>query len=345
MIKIELRNVSTIFGRKPTSILPLLASKLSKNEIHEQHEHVVGLRRISLSVEEGQVFVIMGLSGSGKSTLIRHINRLVDPTEGEILIDGRDILKASAHELQHLRQTKLSMVFQHFGLFPHKSVLDNTAYGLEARGEARAPRRETAKSWISSVGLAGYENKLPSQLSGGMQQRVGLARALAPNPEILLMDEAFSALDPLIRTDMQGMLLDLQRELRKTIVFITHDLDEALAMGDRIAILQDGVLVQQGTPADIILTPANDYVRRFVRNVNRARVLSVRSIMSKDTTGAATPRNGSAVDARDSLEAALSRVVGEDGPVPVFDDAGQICGSTTRKQIVATITGSQGALP
>jgi glycine betaine/proline transport system ATP-binding protein len=221
----------------------------------------------------------MGLSGSGKSTLIRHLNRLIDPTEGEIVIDGVDVLGLSIRELERFRRGKTAMVFQRFGLLPHRTVIDNVAYGLEVQGIPKAQRRATAAEWVGTVGLAGYEDRYPSELSGGMQQRVGLARALCTDAGILLMDEAFSALDPLIRSQMQDQLMELQARLRKTIVFITHDLDEALRLGDRIAILKDGVISQIGTPAEILLEPADAYVRAFVKDVNRARVLTVETVM------------------------------------------------------------------
>jgi glycine betaine/proline transport system ATP-binding protein len=222
---------------------------------------------------------VMGLSGSGKSTLVRHLNRLIDPTEGEIAIDGVDVLALSIRELEKFRRGRTAMVFQRFGLLPHRTVIDNVGYGLEVQGVPKAKRRERAAGWVATVGLAGYEDRYPAELSGGMQQRVGLARALCTDPEILLMDEAFSALDPLIRSQMQDQLMALQARLHKTIVFITHDLDEALRLGDRIAILKDGRLSQVGTPAEILLSPADAYVRAFVKDVNRARVLTVEAVM------------------------------------------------------------------
>ncbi|MCB1494666.1 MAG: glycine betaine/L-proline ABC transporter ATP-binding protein [Bauldia sp.] len=279
MALIDVRHVTKVFGSRPERALARLKAGASKEEILAESNHTVGLYDISLSVEPGEIFVVMGLSGSGKSTLIRHLNRLIDPTEGEIFIDGMDILKLSIRELEAFRRNKTGMVFQRFGLFPHRTVLQNVAYGLEIRGEPRAAREEKAAEWVATVGLTGYEDQYPEQLSGGMQQRVGLARALCTDPEILLMDEAFSALDPLIRGQMQDQLIELQSRLRKTIVFITHDLDEALRLGDRIAILKDGTLSQIGTPAEILLDPADDYVRAFVKDVNRARVLTVETVM------------------------------------------------------------------
>lgn len=279
MSMIEVRNVTKIFGPDPQSALPLVREGLGKDEILARTGHTVGLRDVSLNIGRGEIFVIMGLSGSGKSTLIRHFNRLIDPTDGAILFEGDDILRYSDSQLVAFRRKTLGMVFQRFGLMPHRTVLQNAAYGLEVQGVGRAEREERAAAWLKRVGLDGFGKQYPGQLSGGMQQRVGLARALCNDPDVLLMDEAFSALDPLIRGQMQDQLVELQSELKKTIVFITHDLDEALRLGDRIAILKDGELVQVGTPNDILLNPADDYVRAFVRDVNRARVLTIDTLM------------------------------------------------------------------
>lgn len=264
MIKIEARQIVKIFGPREQEALKQLREGKSKSDILQGYNCNVGLDHVTLQIAAGQIFVIMGLSGSGKSTLVRHFNRLIDPTAGEIFIDGKNILTLDAAGLRELRRGQISMVFQNFGLLPHQTVLENTAYGLLVRGDDRAKSRVIARDWIERVGLAGYENNYPDALSGGMRQRVGLARALAMNTDIVLMDEAFSALDPLIRSEMQEQLLALQATLQKTIVFITHDLDEALRIGNRIAILRDGKLVQEGTPADILQHPADDYVRRFV---------------------------------------------------------------------------------
>ena len=275
MSKIEVRGIYKLFGKQPEAWLDKARSGMSKEQMLAEGKHVLGLRDISLSIEAGSIYVIMGLSGSGKSTLIRHFNRLIEPTAGEILVDGQDVMQLAPRELERFRQRTMSMVFQRFGLLPHHSVLDNAAYGLKIQGVARAEREAKARHWLEQVGLAGFEQQFPHQLSGGMQQRVGLARALATDAEILLMDEAFSALDPLIRREMQDQLLELQAKLNKTIVFITHDLDEALRLGNRIAILKDGELVQEGTPEDILLHPANDYVQAFLQDVNRGKVLTV----------------------------------------------------------------------
>jgi len=274
MSKIEVKNIYKVFGSNPKKWLAEAQAGIGKDDLLAKSGHTLGLRDISLSIEEGSIYVIMGLSGSGKSTLIRHFNRLIDPTSGQILVDGEDVMKLNNRDLERFRQKKMSMVFQRFGLFPHRTVLDNAAYGLTVQGVDRKTREATARSWLEQVGLAGFESQYPHQLSGGMQQRVGLARALATDAEILLMDEAFSALDPLIRREMQDHLLQLQARLNKTIVFITHDLDEALRLGNRIAILKDGELVQEGTPEDILLNPATDYVQAFLQDVNRGKVLN-----------------------------------------------------------------------
>ncbi|MCJ8168264.1 quaternary amine ABC transporter ATP-binding protein [Atopomonas sediminilitoris] len=274
MSKIEVKGIYKLFGKQPQKWLAAAQSGMSKEALLKESGHTLGLRDISLNIEEGSIHVIMGLSGSGKSTLIRHFNRLIEPTAGKILVDGQDVTALSRRELELFRQQKMSMVFQRFGLFPHRSVLDNAAYGLKVQGVERALREEKAMYWLDQVGLKGFEKQFPHQLSGGMQQRVGLARALATDAEILLMDEAFSALDPLIRREMQDQLLALQEKLHKTIVFITHDLDEALRLGNRIAILKDGELVQEGTSEDILLRPATDYVAAFLQDVNRSKVLT-----------------------------------------------------------------------
>ncbi len=281
MIKplISISGLYKIFGEKPLSVLEQVKNGKNKEDVLAETGHTVGLKNINLEIHKGEIFVIMGLSGSGKSTMIRHFNRLIDPTEGKILVEGIDVMSLSQKELEEFRRHKMSMVFQRFGLLPHRTVVDNVAYGLEIQGINKEKRLEKASEWLDTVGLKGYEQQFPSQLSGGQQQRVGLARALCTDAEILLMDEAFSALDPLIRSEMQDQLIELQSKLQKTIIFITHDLDEALRLGDRIAILKDGVLVQQGTPDDILLNPADDYVEAFVKDVNRARALTVETVM------------------------------------------------------------------
>lgn len=295
---IEIEGLYQIFGSNPNDVLPKVKAGASKDEILAETGHTIGLQDINLKVKRGEIFVIMGLSGSGKSTLIRHFNRLIDPTAGKIKVNGENIMELSPKDLITFRRHKMAMVFQHFGLMPHRCVLDNVGYGLLIKGEKRAEWKPKATEWLETVGLAGYEDQYPSQLSGGQQQRVGLARALCTNAEILLMDEAFSALDPLIRSEMQEQLMELQENLQKTIIFITHDLDEALRLGDRIAVLKDGKLVQVGTPVDIVLKPADDYVRAFAKDVNRARALTVQTIMTPDT---AKVEGNTAKEVRDSF--------------------------------------------
>jgi glycine betaine/proline transport system ATP-binding protein len=282
-IGISVRNLYKIFGPSPEKFLDPVKNGMTKQELRDVHGHVLGLRDINIEMPAGGIQVVMGLSGSGKSTLIRHINRLIDPTAGEVLVGDQDVVKMSHSELLKFRREQTAMVFQKFALFPHYTVLENAEYGLEVQGIGNKKRRARAMQWIERVGLKGYEDNYPNQLSGGMQQRVGLARALTNDAPILLMDEAFSALDPLIRSDMQSVLLDLQQEIGKTIVFITHDLDEALRLGDKIAILRDGEVVQQGTGQQIVLKPANDYIESFVRDVNRGRVIRCRTLMLSGT--------------------------------------------------------------
>lgn len=279
MSKIEVRNLYKIFGKRPEEIMQKVRKGLTKQQALKRTGHTVGLDDVSFEIEAGETFVVMGLSGSGKSTLVRCLNRLIEPTDGAIIIDGQDVTQLNRREMQALRREKMGMVFQHFALLPHRNVIDNVAYGLKLQGVERSERYQQARTWIERVGLKGYEKSHPTALSGGMQQRVGLARALATDPEILLMDEAFSALDPLIRREMQDELIRLQRELHKTIVFITHDLDEALRLGDRVAILKAGQVVQIGTPEEILTRPADDYVEAFVQNVDRGRVLTARLAM------------------------------------------------------------------
>ncbi|WP_336080731.1 quaternary amine ABC transporter ATP-binding protein [Thalassospira sp. CH_XMU1448-2] len=342
MSYIEIRNIFKIFGPNPQAALELAKSGSDKEEILVRTGHTVGLDDVSLSIEQGETFVIMGLSGSGKSTLIRHLNRLIDPTAGEISFGGENILAMDIPTLNAFRRKRLGMVFQRFGLLPHRNVMDNVAYGLEIQGTDRKTREAIARKWIERVGLAGYENKFPDQLSGGMQQRVGLARALATDPEVLLMDEAFSALDPLIRSDMQEELMKLQAELHKTIVFITHDLDEALRIGDRIAILKDGKLVQVGRPEDIILNPADDYVQAFTRDVNRGKVLRAKSIM-EPTTGTISGEQAdtSQVVRSDTvLDDILPMALASDQAIRVLDRNDKLIGTIKRQQVITALSHS-----
>ncbi|SNS11126.1 glycine betaine/proline transport system ATP-binding protein [Anaerovirgula multivorans] len=281
MIKVEVENLYKIFGKQPEKAIKLLEEGKSKEEILEKTSQVVGLMDVSFSIYDREIFVVMGLSGSGKSTLIRCLNRLIEPTSGDIKIDGKSIMKVPHNELLETRRKKMAMVFQSFALLPHLTVVENAAYGLKIQGVSKEERLKKAKQALETVGLKGWEDSYPQQLSGGMQQRVGLARALANDTDILLMDEAFSALDPLIRGDMQDELMELQSKMNKTIIFITHDLDEALKLGDRIALMKDGKIVQIGTPEEILQTPATRYVERFVENVDRTKVLTAENIMIK----------------------------------------------------------------
>src|SRR3954467_805618 len=280
---LTVKNLWKIFGRGADDIIGSADAELSPADLKTKTGCVVGVRDVSFEVAPGEVFVVMGLSGSGKSTLVRLLTRLIEPTAGEVVIDGHDIVKASEGELRDLRRTHTSMVFQHFGLLPHRQVIDNVAYGLEVRGVGKKERRAKASEIVDLVGLSGYEKSYPDQLSGGMQQRVGLARALAGDPELLLFDEPFSALDPLIRRDMQNEVVRLHHELRKTMVFITHDLAEALKLGDRIMILRDGEIVQIGRPDEVVGQPADDYVKEFVSDVPKSHVLTLRWVMREAT--------------------------------------------------------------
>lgn len=278
---LKLEHVSKIFGPKPSSVVPLIKEGKTKEEILEKTGHTVGVYDASLDIKKGEMFVVMGLSGSGKSTLIRCLNRLHEPTDGKIYLEGSNIVDYDKKQLQKTRQKKIAMVFQHFGLFDHRTILANVEYGLEIRNVSKKERREIAMRNIEIVGLKGYENQYPQQLSGGMQQRVGLARALANDPDILLMDEPFSALDPLIRREMQSELISLQKKLKKTIVFITHDVNEAFKLGDRIAVMRDGRVVQVGTPEEIIDEPANDYIEDFIQDIDRSKVLQAEHVMTE----------------------------------------------------------------
>ena len=341
MSKIEINNVYKIFGNNPKSILPMVKDGASKEEILDKTGHTVGLDNVTLKIEEGEIFVCMGLSGSGKSTLIRHLNRLIDPTDGEIIVEGTNVMSLNKQQLIEFRRHKMSMVFQRFGLFPHRTVIDNVGYGLEMQGVAEAERKKTAMEKIEAVGLSGFENQYPAQLSGGMQQRVGLARALANDTDIMLMDEAFSALDPLIRSDMQKQLIDLQSELKKTIVFITHDLDESLRLGDHIGILNHGKLVQVGTPVDIIMNPADDYVKAFVKDVNRTKVIKAKTIMkSKENVNGIDKNNLVTVKEDQFIEEFLPQVVCTNANCEVVDKSGNVTGYITNKELQKTLTKS-----
>jgi glycine betaine/proline transport system ATP-binding protein len=331
-LAIAMRGVTKIFGDKPAEALALLQSGKSKVEVQAETNHVVGLDNVSLDIARGQIFVVMGLSGSGKSTLIRHVNRLIDPTAGEIVVNGADVMKMSLEELRTFRRTQIAMVFQKFGLLPHRSVIDNVAYGLEVRGVNKKERLREAAKWIEIVGLSGYEQSQPRQLSGGQQQRVGLARALAMDTDIILMDEAFSALDPLIRSGMQDQLIELQKSLGKTILFITHDFDEALKIGGRIAVLKDGAVQQEGKPEDIVLRPANEHIEEFVREVNKARAIHVRSIMEwgeHEACAQSVPMDARCED--------VLPLFAEHQWVGVVDENGKQIGRITAKQVIKAL--------
>ena len=341
MSKIEINNVYKIFGSNPKSVLPMVKDGATKDEILEKTGHTVGLDNVTLKIEEGETFVCMGLSGSGKSTLIRHLNRLIDPTDGDILIEGTNVMSLNTEGLIDFRRHKMSMVFQRFGLFPHKTVIQNVGYGLEMQGKSDEERNKVSMEKIEAVGLTGFENQYPNQLSGGMQQRVGLARALATDTDIMLMDEAFSALDPLIRSDMQKQLLDLQSELKKTIVFITHDLDESLRLGDHIGILNAGKLVQVGTPVDIIMRPADDYVEAFVKDVNRAKVLKAKIIMKPTNEANGIDKNNLIKIGEDQfIEEFLPQVVCTNANCEVVDKKGNVKGYISNKELQQSLSKS-----
>jgi len=341
MSKIEINNIYKIFGPNPEQVLPMVKEGATKEQVLEETDHTVGLDNVSLSIKEGEIFVCMGLSGSGKSTLIRHINRLIDPTSGQVIVDGVDVLSLDDKEILEFRKKTMSMVFQRFGLFPHKTVIENVAYGLEIQEVPEDKRKEIAQGQIDAVGLQGFEHQYPAQLSGGMQQRVGLARALATDPQILLMDEAFSALDPLIRSDMQNQLVDLQSQLKKTIVFITHDLDESLKLGDHIGILNGGRLVQVGRPEDIILKPADDYVKAFVKDVNRSKVLRAKTVMTKidkfDTTGI-NPSSIYKYDENTFIEDLVPKVLKDRSTIEVIDKTGNTTGYISSDELSVALT-------
>ncbi|MFJ4443399.1 glycine betaine/L-proline ABC transporter ATP-binding protein [Pseudomonas sp. NPDC089422] len=337
---IKIRNLYKIFGPHAAMHIDAVKQGMTKTELMERHGHVLGLRDINLEMPGGCIQVIMGLSGSGKSTLIRHINRLIDPTSGEVLVNGVDVVKMSPDQLRDFRRQQTAMVFQKFALLPHRNVLENTVYGLDIQKLPRGKSTEIAMRWIERVGLKGFEKKYPNQLSGGMQQRVGLARALANDAPVLLMDEAYSALDPLIRMDMQTVLLDLQKEIRKTIVFITHDLDEALRLGDQIAILRDGQVIQQGTSQDIVLRPADDYVANFVKEVNRGRVLHVEAVMQPLRAGSVG--TSTTIVAGTTVEEAVRLLVGApEGDVTVVSATGKPLGTVTFRRLAEAMVNAK----
>jgi glycine betaine/proline transport system ATP-binding protein len=343
--KIQIRELTKVFGARPEPALALLREGLSKDEIFQRTGQVVGLNRVGFDVHAGEIYVLMGLSGSGKSTLIRLINRLVEPTSGSVVIDGQDVVKMRATELVRWRRKRVAMVFQSFALMPHRTVFDNAAFGLEIAGERVRKYRDKVMGVLEQVGLKAYAHKYPSQLSGGMQQRVGLARALAVDPDVLLMDEAFSALDPLKRTEMQDLMLELQREHRRTILFVSHDLEEALKIGSRIGIMEGGMLVQEGTPHEIVTRPANDYVRRFFNGVDTSRYLTAADLIDNVPPLAelVARSNGNRIAANTTLPEALRTVLGLDQPVSVFDDTERLVGCITPKSLLIKIASTRHA--
>ncbi|MDA3780471.1 MAG: glycine betaine/L-proline ABC transporter ATP-binding protein [Bacteroidales bacterium] len=290
--QIKVENISVIFGKHQKDAINLLNEGLSKDEILKKTNCTVAVNNVNFSINKGEIFVVMGLSGSGKSTLIRTFNRLLEPTSGKIFLNGKDVISLDKDELRNIRRKEYGMIFQNFGLLPHRTVSSNASFGLEIQGVDKETRKKKAYEVLKTVGLEGYEEKMTGELSGGMQQRVGLARGLVNNPEILLMDEAFSALDPLIRANMQDELIDIQNTVKKTIIFITHDLDEALKLGDRIAIMKDGSIVQIGTPEEILSNPADDYVKAFVENVDKSTIITASSIMFKNPTFVDSAKDG-----------------------------------------------------
>jgi glycine betaine/proline transport system ATP-binding protein len=312
MDQIKVKNLFKIFGKNPQQAYEMVQKGVSKDEILKKTGCTIGVNNASFNVKKGEFFVIMGLSGSGKSTLVRCINRLIEPTRGEVLIDDQNVTKLNSKDLRELRKRKISMVFQHFGLLPHRNVMENVVFGLEIQGYKKSERYEKAENAIQLVGLDGYQKSAVSNLSGGMQQRVGLARAIAADTELILMDEAFSALDPLIRTNMQDELLELQSRMHKTILFITHDLDEALKLGDRIAIMKDGLIEQIDTPEQILISPASRYIESFVENVDRSKIITAQTIMHRPDV-VATHKDGPKAAIRHMRQSGLSTLYVVDG--------------------------------
>ncbi|MCK7623088.1 glycine betaine/L-proline ABC transporter ATP-binding protein [Streptomyces sp. RS10V-4] len=359
MSRLQAERLYKVFGRRPEDAVRRLQAGAGRDELRSEGT-TAAVIDASIEVDEGQIFVVMGLSGSGKSTLLRMLNGLLEPTSGAVRFDGQDLTSLSAKELRAVRSHKISMVFQHFALFPHRSVLENAAYGLEVQGVARAERERRATEALELAGLKGWEKSWPDELSGGMQQRVGLARALATDADLLLMDESFSALDPLIRRDMQDQLLELQKTLKKTIVFITHDLNEAMRLGDRIAVMRDGRIVQTGSAEDILVRPANDYVASFIQDVDRSRVLTAGAVMTE--VGAVlgmTAPDGTTLSTAAEFRAAAPATVGTGTPladlftacsaggvpVAVTDEHGELAGAVTAERLLAVLGESGGPKP
>ena len=342
--KIICRNVWKIFGPDPQRLRPKLDASADREEIQERTGHVIAVKDVSFQVNEGETFVVMGLSGSGKSTLVRCITRLIEPTSGEVRIDDRDVVGMTESELTELRRHRMSMVFQNFGLFSHRTVVDNVAFGLEVRGDNRGQRMLKAMEVLELVGLSGWEDNYPRELSGGMQQRVGLARAMAVDPEILVFDEPFSALDPLIRREMQDELLGLQSTMKKTMMFITHDFLEAIKMGDHIAVMKDGEIRQIGTPEEIVVAPADDYVRDFTEDVPRYKVLSAGTVMRARVSPATRARfaEGVRVAAGTKLDLLTDRIADTDSPLPVVDAEDRLVGEIDRGIVMQALSSGGG---
>ncbi|PWN04531.1 glycine/betaine ABC transporter ATP-binding protein [Nocardioides silvaticus] len=338
---LSVRGLWKIFGSGAEKIIGTPDAELSRADLKQKTGCVVGVKDVSFEVAPGEVFVVMGLSGSGKSTLVRCLTRLIEPTAGEVVIDGRDITKAGAGDLRELRRTHTSMVFQHFGLLPHKQVIDNVAFGLEIRGISKKERRARAGEIVDLVGLTGFEQSYPDQLSGGMQQRVGLARALANDPSLLLFDEPFSALDPLIRRDMQNEVIRLHHELGKTMVFITHDLQEALKLGDRILIMRDGEMVQVGAPDEVVAAPADDYVRDFVSDVPRSHVLTLKWVMRDPRPD--DSMDGPVMKADTIVRQAAKAALASDHPVRVVDENDRVVGIVDDDAILRVVVAEEEA--
>ncbi len=340
-IKISIKNLYKIFGPTPDVGLEYVRRGMNKSDLLEKQNHVLGLRDINVDMRDGEITVIMGLSGSGKSTLIRHLNRLIEPTAGEIRFGDEDVMQYDENQLRKLRRERMSMVFQKFALLPHRTVLENAGMAMDVRGKKTEDYEAEARKWLARVGLEGNENQYPHQLSGGMQQRVGIARALVSNAPVMLMDEAFSALDPLIRSDMQDLLLELQEELKKTIVFITHDLDEALKLADHLVILKDGEVIQQGDPQEILLNPNDPYIIDFISDINRARVLRVRSIMTQPD-GDDIEYAGDITE-KDNLETVLSRSKGDTSLTFRVVRDGQQVGALTMKDLTRALVPTEAS--
>lgn len=337
--KIVCRNIWKIFGANAENILAGIGRDATRSDVLEQTGHVVAVRDISFAVQSGKTFVVMGLSGSGKSTLLRCLPRLIEPTHGQVLIDGDDVAAMDEQTLRALRRHKVSMVFQHFGLFPHRQIIDNVAFGLEVQGVGKKERYARAHEVLALVNLKGWDKHYPAQLSGGMQQRVGLARALAVDPEILLFDEPFSALDPLIRREMQDELLALQAKMQKTLVFITHDFAEAIKLGDEIAIMKDGEFVQVGAAEEVVLRPANDYVAEFTKDVPRTKVLTARAVMQPVRDGITASH---AISVTIKLDALLPLLAETDAAFPVVDEADNLVGCIDRTSVMIALAGGEG---